>query len=632
MVAKLTNMANKVRPNKEQEPSLNEYIQYIRDIKDIDKDIKTLKEKGYNINKDKIIKLQAHKKEIENLLTRLEESFYNVDKGIWFGVATDLEDEEMDPFLLYLDWDKLYNHFVVYGTSGYGKSRLFAIILRQIIKFEWNVFAVDPKGGEQQEIAKWLYEFAIKEGKNNKVMRIMAAYPDISDKLNPIFGMSDEEIANMSYSLVSTGVGVEDASEKYFSGQVFRISLAILSAITFLEKVAYYGNEEELIKEIEKEAIKYLQFKEMANLETTYEDDNIIFPDVVKISLHDLIMDKNKNYGISPYNRILISFKELAYFGQFEHLEELRDLVKEYPLPTINDRGTLRKIKELQYNAINMLEPLIGMGKEHYSKVGDTYSVMMGQLAFGSIGKIFTSTRINPLRFKLKNDSVITLFEPAPLKFEKVSEMMIKVFIKMFISIFGEVGASGRKMSNRVALLVDEAKPMVFPGIEELYNKARSLGMTIGAFYQSKSDSKLKLGETLADIIDDNTATQIFMKQVSFSSQEEVSKTFGSKKIAVNMNMGEIDSIDGRNVVSYEDRAIVEPTHIDKLQIGEAYIRHYGKKYFVKFPYQADPDDTIVIDMPELESENIFSELEKINRKITATAEKTTMDIQNGIL
>jgi len=616
MVKKLTDISKKIKPNKVQKYNIVDYVNYRKDIKKTGEDIQHLKEKGYLNNKDRIDTLKKHKRETETLLMKIEESFYDSNKGLWLGVAVDLESDEMNPILLYLPWAKLYNHFVVYGTSGYGKTRLYAIILRQIINFGWNVFAVDPKGGEKQEIAKWLYEFAIKEGKNNKVMRIMAAYPDLSDKINPIFGMSDEEIANMSYSLVSTGVGVEASSEKYFSGQVFRISMGILSAITFLEKVAYYNNEAELLKEVEKEAIKYMQFKEMSNLEVDYEDENIIFPDIVKISLHDLTKEKNKSFGISPYNRILISFKELAYFGQYKHLEELRDLVKEFPLPKIKDRGMLKKIKELQYNAISSVEPLINMGEDHYNKVGDTYSVMMGQLAFGSIGKIFTSTRINPLRFKLKKDSVITLFEPAPLKFEKVSEMMIKVFIKMFISIFGEVGATGRKMNNRVALLVDEAKPMVFPGIEELYNKARDLGMTIGAFYQSKSDSKLKLGETLADIIDDNTATQIFMKQVSFSSQEEIAKTFGTKKIAVNINMGEIDSIDGRNVVSYEERNIVNPTDIDKLDIGSAYIRHYGKKYFVKFPYQSDPDDTIEIDMPELESENIFSELEKINEKI----------------
>ena len=616
MIKKLTNMATKIKPDKKQQYSVEEYIKYRKDIKKIEEDAEILKEKGYTANKDKIAILQTHKKETEALLMKLEESFYDTNKGLWLGVAVDLEDDEMKPFLLYLPWKNLHNHFVVYGTSGYGKSRLFAIILRQIMKFGWNIFAVDPKGGEQQEIAKWLYEFAIKEGKNNKVMRIMASYPDLSDKLNPIFGMSDEEIANMAYSLVSTGVGVEDASERYFSGQVFRITMAILNAITFLEKVVYYNNEEELLKEVEKEAIKYMQFKEMSNMEVEYEDDNLIFPDIVKISLHDLTKEKNKSFGISPYNRILISFKELAYFGQYKHLEELRDLVKEYPLPKIEEKNILKKMKELQYNAINAVEPLIHMGEDHYNKVGDTYSVMMGQLAFGSIGKIFTSIRINPLRFKLKKDSVITLFEPAPLKFEKVSEMMIKVFIKMFISIFGEVGATGRKMNNRVALLVDEAKPMVFPGIEELYNKARDLGMTIGALYQSKSDSKLKLGETLADIIDDNTATQIFMKQVSTSSQEEIAKSFGTKKIAVNMNMGEIDSIDGRNVVSYEERDIIKPTDIDKLQIGTAYIRHYGKKYYVKFPYQPDPDDTITIDMPELESENIFSELEKINERV----------------
>jgi len=258
--------------------------------------------------------------------------------------------------------------------------------------------------------------------------------------------------------------------------------------------------------------------------------------------------------------------------------------------------------------------PLIAMGGDKYNAVGDTFSVFMGQLAFGSIGKILTSTRINPLRFKLRKESVLVLLEPAPLRFEAVSEMMVKVFIRMFISIFGEIGATGRKMKTRVAFLIDEAKPMVFPGIEELYNKARSLGMTIGAFYQSKSDAKLKLGEVLADIIDDNTATQIFMKQVSSSSQAEVAGSLGTIKVPVNVHMASVDGSDGRSTVIFEDRELAQANHIDKLQIGEAYIRHYGKKYFVKFPFQSDPNVPIDIEMPELESEALFNELDRIDK------------------
>jgi len=595
---------------------LDEYIKYRKDIAELTKTLDELKLEEPSKKTEKNI--EAYKiirDETEEHMKELEETFYNEKKGLWLGLAVDLEDLDGGVFLLYLEWKKLHNHFVVYGTSGFGKSRLFAIIMRQIIKFGWNVFAIDPKGGDAQEIARWMYEFALKEGRQDSVMRIIASYPDLSDRCNPIFGMTDEEIASLNKSFSATGVGAESASEKYFSGQMYRISLAILKGTRYLEKVCYYGHEDDLMNEIIDEAEKYIKFKEMANSDVDYEDDNIIIPDIAKISLEQILKKDVNSIDISPFHRTLITFKELAYFGQFVHLEELKNLIDTYPIPNTTNQKDLKEMKYLKNEAIGSINPLIAMGSDKYNAVGDTFSVFMGQLAFGSIGKILTTTRINPLRFQLRKESVLVLFEPAPLRFEAVSEMMVKVFIRMFISIFGEIGASGRTMDRRIALLIDEAKPMVFPGIEELYNKARSLGMTIGAFYQSKSDAKLKLGETLADIIDDNTATQFFMKQVSSASQAEVAGSLGTVKVPVNVHMASVDSNGGgKSTVVFEDRDLAQSNHIDKLQIGEAYIRHYGKKYFVKFPFQSDPAGNIDIEMPELESETIFNELDKIDK------------------
>jgi len=291
--------------------------------------------------------------------------------------------------------------------------------------------------------------------------------------------------------------------------------------------------------------------------------------------------------------------------------------VENFPIPNIKDPQKLRELKEIKNTALNTLAPLLSMDKTHYQKIGDTFSVIMSQLAFGAIGKIFCDIRINPLRMKLKSkEGVLVLFDPAPLRFEKVSEMMMKIFLKMFLSLMGEVGASGRGMHKRVMLLVDEAKTMIFPGIEELYNKARQLGMSIGAFFQSKSDPKSKVGEVLADIIEDNTALQIFMKQISASSQEEIAKSFGTKRDVVNMFMAEVDKVEGRNTVYYENKPYVEPFLLDKLKVGEAFIRIEGKKYFVKFPIVSDPNLEFDIEMPKLESEILYSQLEKAQDSI----------------
>ncbi len=603
---------NKFRPSKKEEAYLEEYIELRKELSALEKDIEECS------SKEKKRKLIQVKKALFQQINQVEEHFFNVDRGLWIGVAIELDKERIDKGhqLLYIPWGILHKHFVVYGTTGYGKSRLFALIMRQLIAAGWSLFAVDPKNGEKQEIASWLYEFAWKYKRNETVMRFMASYPELSDKSNPAFGMTDEEFASLCYWLSTTGTGVETADEKYFSGQVYRIAFGILSATRFLEKAAYINNEDALAEEIIKEVEKFMKLSERED-EVLYEDEDIVIPDIASKALEHVKDKEHIKLEINPFNRTLITFKEMAYFSQYDNLALLKELVENFPLPNIQDKKLLKELKELKSTAINILSPLLAMDKTHYQKIGDTFSVIMSQLAFGAIGKIFCSVRINPLRMKLRSkEGVLVLFDPAPLRFEKVSEMMMKIFLKMFLSLMGEIGASGRGMNRRVMLLVDEAKTMVFPGIEELYNKARQLGMSIGAFFQSKSDPKSKVGEVLADIIEDNTALQIFMKQISASSQQEIAQSFGTVRQMVNMHMGEVDKVDGRNTIYYEERAVIEPNHLDQLQVGEAYIRMEGKKYFVKFPIVPDPNLEFEIEMPKLESEIVFEQFSKAQERI----------------
>jgi len=181
-------------------------------------------------------------------------------------------------------------------------------MLRQLIAAQWSIFAVDPKNGESQEIAKWLYEFALKYNRNDTVMRFMSSYPELSDKSNPIFGMIDEEIASLCYWLSSTGTGVETADEKYFSGQVYRIALAILSSTRFLEKAAYVNNEDALKDEIYKEVEKFIKFNEYQE-EIMYEDEELILPDVVSNAFKEMKNKEQIKIEVNPFNRTLITFK-----------------------------------------------------------------------------------------------------------------------------------------------------------------------------------------------------------------------------------------------------------------------------------------------------------------------------------
>lgn len=601
-----------------------EIMQIVNDIHDL-KIIKGKKGDKIDIEIDA---LEYNKKILETSLIEIEQHFYDEKKGLWIGIAEDLESEEYESFLLYLPWKNIYNHFEVFGTSGYGKSRLMACLLRQIIKFGWSVMAVDPKGGDRQEVAQWIYDFAAEAGRNEHVVRIMPTFPGLSAKGNVIFGMDDDELCSLTSSLAVSSSGVVNSNEQFYSGQVYRTTNAILSSTRFLEKAAY--TKSEIDQMLRNEVIKYRKMVDYKGEEIIYEDNENILPDMSSIITSEkAIFDENAKHLISPFTRTLITFRELSYYSTYDKLLELHSLVKDYPIKEENKS----ELELLKTNALRILEEVISKDKTFYEKVGDSLSILLSQLAFGPVGSIMCDIRINPLVQKIRDkEGVIIIFQPAPMRFEKISEMMIKCYMRMYLSLFGTIGASGRGINRRVAMIVDEAKPMVFPGIEEIYNKARQLGMTIGAFYQSRSDTKYKLGEVLADIVQDNTATNIFMKQVSETSRKECAESFGTKKVAVNVAMKENDAAGGRSTVVFDDRELVASTDMDELGIGEAYVKHYGKKYHVVFPYQKDPMKINVV-MPKLESETLYERIALIEsafRSQENTIETYNVEVANS--
>ncbi len=599
-----------------------EIMQIVNDIHDL----KIIKgKKGHKIDLE-IEALEHHKRILENSLVSIEENFYDEKKGLWIGIAEDLESDDYDSFLLYLPWKNLYNHFEVYGTSGYGKSRLMACMLRQMIKFGWSIMAVDPKGGDKQEIPQWIYDFAAEAKRNEHVIRIMPTFPWLSAKGNILFGMDDDEICSLTASLAVSSSGVASSNDQFYSGQVYRTTNTILASTSFLEKAAY--SKSEITQMIKNEVVKYNRMIDYKGEEIIYEDSENILPDISSIVVNDKSsFDVNAKHLISPFTRTLITFRELSYYSNYEKLLELYSIVKDYPIGDENRE----ELELLKSNAVRLLEEVTTKEKAFFEKVGDSLSILLSQLAFGPIGSIMCDVRINPLVQKIRDkEGVIIIFQPAPMRFEKVSEMMIKCYTRMFLSLFGTIGSSGRGIHKRVGLIVDEAKPMMFPGIEEIYNKARQLGMTIGAFYQSRSDPKYKLGELLADIVQDNTATNIFMKQVSESSRKECAESFGTKKVAINVAMKENDAAGGRSTVVFEDRELVASSDMDELGIGEAYIKHYGKKYHVSFPYQKDPMKINVV-MPKLTSETLFERV-AIIENIFKTQETRIDDYNNELM
>ena len=196
-----------------------------------------------------------------------------------------------------------------------------AIMIRQLIHYNWSIFAVDPKGGEFQEVAAWIYEFAAEVGMQEHVMRIMPTEPSLSDKANPIFGMNDVEIASLVSSLTVSGSGTMSTEEQFFSGQVYKTVYAILTSMTYLEN-AISPDKSITNQRIVKEVQRYINLVENKGTNDFYSEGNLEYPDIATVAL-DNNKSKEVKHIISPYDRSLVTFRELAYFSTFENLEEL---------------------------------------------------------------------------------------------------------------------------------------------------------------------------------------------------------------------------------------------------------------------------------------------------------------------
>lgn len=554
--------------------------------------------------------IENEEKKLEKLLKKKwywEKRLVDVSKGLFLGVGVDLVlVKELIP--IYLDWKKLVNHYFVYGTSQVGKSRLLAIHVRQMILNNWNVLVVDPKGGKGQEILSWIIEFAGEAGRTEDLFLINPVYADYTDCFNPLYGLGNEEIASMVQLLCKGGGG---SDMDFFADLGYKVILADLYCLEFLETVS--DPDGSIVQSrINNELINYYKLMELKGEQTAKYDklNKIIMPDVTqRMNTKRPHRIHNNNEYSMVVDRTLITFKELAHYSNFDNLQYLIQTMLDFAITDIEDKKVLAKLKYLKSEAINLMRDLKSIKEDFFIKVSTSLTTLLSQLSSGKIGQLLCTVRINPLvnRLYRKDKGLICVIQPAPLKFQKVSEMVLKIILKMFESVFGLIGASGRGMTRKVGLIIDEAKTVMYPGIEELYNKAGGLGMTIGGYTQSRGDIKYKLGADLAEVVEDCVNTLFYMRTNSGEARKYMASNFGTiRKHSYNYT-SQNTVTDGKFMIETKDEDIVTPNHIKALGIGNGYVIHAGEKYRVEFPYQAEPFGSI--EMPILKEEEMLSGL-----------------------
>ena len=588
-------------------------------------------------NEKKFIQLQkkldkhlSSFKALEEDLVREEKKMINVDRGIYKGIAINVRDKNYQKFPLYLKYKNISNHVGYTGTTRVGKTKNMIADAIQLInkkdkngEHEWDVMIVDPKGGEGQEILTEVIQASLEANRAEDFRYLSPAFANESEKINLMYGMNDEEGASLIRSFAES---VSD--DDFFNSVVFENTLAVLKSLSFIQAATDPSGE--YTKSLErKELGEYIKLKTLRHAEVNPTMDawnKTLDPNELMVMTQDeKKSDKeikllNSTSESFYQNRSMVNFKILSNYITYESIKGLKKTIEEaITIPSVEQIGHERylEIVKLKNEALSILEKVLSTDEVNFSKISKTHSVLLSQLVYGDMGEVFSSIGVNPLANRLLSDKqgLISVMQPYPMKYKNVSNMSVMAILKSIESMMGLIGTSGRANKRRLAVMIDEAGAVVYKGIENLFNKAGGLGVTMFVYTQSYEDYALTLGDTNANVIIDNVNTVVTMRMNHPASCKNAAESIGTIRKHQSMYMSSIEG-SSRFSVSNEDEPIALPEDIANMPVATGYLRHNGETYFVDFPYIKSLSN-YPIEMPILESEKSIRELSKYEMNLT---------------
>lgn len=514
-------------------------------------------------------------------------------KGLYFGASVEISQERkrsIDVEPIFVAWGDLAGHTAVYGTTRVGKTRLMVSLIRQVVLYGWNILLVEPKGSVGQETIAWVLQFAEEANRLRDVKYISPMFPDLSFCFNPLYNLSNEEIA----SLVST---IIPAKDEFFAAIGYQITMAVLLGLEFLEKAE---GKEQVSEIIRNEYVKVYS----GNANIIDEVEGISDPDLATRVV--LPGPSEKLADMDPPFRSTVTFADLATYSTLEGLEAILGHVEKVTEEQYNiEQSEIQKLKRLKSEAVRALSEQANKDKGFFSKVASSFNLILQQLSTGQLGEILCSTKINPVidGFKNEKQGQILIIQPYPLIYKKASDAFVRVFFAMLTAFYGNIGASGRGAPRNIAMFVDEGGSVLYPGVEALFNKAGGLGLRIFIFTQSFADYDDQLGPEISKIVNDNTNIKAYMRMNDPDSRKQIADAFG--KVMARSSTYAGSKLDMKISAGEKEMYLLLPNHIADMAKQEFLLQYGDKRFLCAAPVQLDPN--YWIDMPQLASEDLYN-------------------------
>lgn len=150
---------------------------------------------------------------------------------------------------------------------------------------------------------------------------------------------------------------------------------------------------------------------------------------------------------------------------------------------------------------------------EHFAKISTTLRVMLSALTFGNVGQIVGKARTNEFIKRLREGkSVILVAQLGVMLAKEPAKIIGRILMSMILSLVGRMLASSKRLDPTLCIHIDEGDHVLYPGIQQVFNKVRAANVWLNFYTQSTSQMIDAIGPQLTQSIIDNIATWLFFR------------------------------------------------------------------------------------------------------------------------
>lgn len=391
-------------------------------------------------------------------------------KKILIGTGIRLRDlpyPEAKRVKIFLPESYRVGHVGIFGTTRTGKTRLGENLIEYDIEDGKSVWIFDPKG--DKELLAKVIQTCIRCGRLDEFFFFSPFHLDLSVRMNPLayWVIPEEIVHHVASGIAGPGAAKHGGDAEFFYKVAKEVLLVVVRSLQVLDVVA--GRKPEF------NLVRLNHFVSYADLQKLY------------VQL--------KNLGRVAGN-IEIEGSKVA------------DIVEKELLPK--------------------LAQMLAQHEDHFAKVSGTLRTELSQLALGTVSKLFGDVKENPIFERLiEGKPTVFYCATASLMTRDTAHIVGRMLLSGLQSIAGHFNAEGRRFEPPLAVYIDEASNVLYPGMDDLFNKGGGTNIFLTLLTQSLADFETALGKPYTQKILDNVNNQIFLRVNHTGTAQYVSERAG---------------------------------------------------------------------------------------------------------